>query len=785
MKRFFYFFFFLSVSIHLKAQNALIKGYVKDSNTNEHLIGVNIILNNKSGVKTNEEGYYQMSVPAGKQKLLISYTGYEPLSKEIDLKENEVLIINFPIQSKAKELNQVTISGSKFAKRTAEEIVSIEVVKPTQVLNLGNNSMDDALQRVPGVDVIENQVNIRGGAGWSYGAGSRVLVLVDDMPMLTADAGDAKWDFLPLENCEQIEIIKGASSSLYGSSALNGIINFRTSFAKNKPKTKAMLYNGMYGNPKDKSWAWWGKQQPGFQGGYFMHSQKFGNLETVIGSAWYSEDSYLQGDLERRARINANIRYNSKKIEGLSFGINTNFQKIKSQLFFFWQPDSNGTKYLQPYGGLDDSSSTINKNNGDRFNIDPYIQYVSKGGTKHILRTRFFRSQNRIPEKRQSSLADTYYGEYQFFKSVVSDNILLDNLNIVAGIVGSHNNIIGELYGNHVSSNVAPYLQLEKKINRLWLSLGTRYEFNFLDTFKAEQKPVFRAGANYELDQATFIRASYGQGYRYPSIAERFVNTSFGASRVFPNLGLLSETGWSAELGIKQGYKLGSWLGIIDIAGFWTEYKNMMEFNFGLHLPEDSTLQQVGPRVLDYIGFKSINVGTARINGVDISILGQGKIGQLESKLIFGYTYMNPIQVNPDSVIKANMSGHTNTLKYRYRHSLKFDFENSYKKITIGNTILHNSRMQNIDEVFQNTKPDENVFGVLFEIGSKIPSSVDEFRKKYNKGTLLWDFRIAYQLSKQAKIAFIIKNLTNTVYSERPAIIAPPRNFTLQLAVDI
>ena len=118
-----------------------------------------------------------------------------------------------------------------------------------------------------GVDVIENQVNIRGGAGWSYGAGSRVLVLVDDMPMLTADAADAKLDFLPIENCEQIEVLKGAASSLYGSAALNGVVNFRTGYAGLKPKTKVMIYNGMFGNPDEKSWIWWGKKQPQFQGG--------------------------------------------------------------------------------------------------------------------------------------------------------------------------------------------------------------------------------------------------------------------------------------------------------------------------------------------------------------------------------------------------------------------------------------------------------------------------------------------------------------------------------------
>jgi iron complex outermembrane receptor protein len=773
----------LCLSLITHAQLCILQGTVKDSITLEPLAGVNVRAGNL-GIRTDANGAYTLRIPSGLYEVTCSYTGYYILKKSVTLSESANTTLNINLLAKTKELSTITVSGSRFEKRAAEEIVSIEVLKPAQILNTANNSMDDALQRVPGVDIIENQVNIRGGSGWSYGAGSRVMVLVDDMPILTADAGDAKLDFLPLENCEQVEILKGAASSLYGSSALNGVINFRTGFARNKPKTKAMLYNGMYGNPKDKSWKWWGKQQPGFQGGYFMHSQKFGQLDMVLGSAWYSEDSYLQGDLNRRGRVNLNLRYRFKKIEGLSIGLNTNVQKNKSQTFFFWQPDSNGTKYYQPYGGLDDATTTINKNDGLRMNIDPSISYVGKRGAKHVLRTRYFKNQNEIPEKMQSSKANTLFGEYQFQKSFQSDQRWLNDIYIVAGIVTSHSDVVGELYGNHTISNTAPYVQLEKKFGDLWTSIGARYEFNKVDAYATERKPVIRAGVNYELAKATFLRASFGQGYRYPSIAERFVRTSFGASQVFPNPNLKSETGWSSELGIKQGFKIGSWGGFLDIAAFWTEYQNMMEFNFGLHLPPDSTLTQV----IDpskYLGFKSINVGSTRINGIDISMMGQGNIGKIKSRVTLGYTYMNPTQLNPDSIIMANISGDTKTLKYRYRNSFKFDIENTYRRTTLGATILYNSFMQNIDAVFANSKPNENVFGQLFELGTGLPSTVTAFRNKYNKGAFILDIRISYQLSTQAKIAFVVKNSLNTVYSERPALVAPPRNFTLQLAVDL
>jgi iron complex outermembrane receptor protein len=769
----------------LLAQTATLKGIIRDSTNQEALIGANIVSDIKTYAKSNINGEFVLKLSAGQHEIKVTYSGFKEKKIMVSLVENESKSMTILLLAKTEELKMVTVSGSRFEKRAAEEIVSIEVLKPAQILNTANNSMEDALQRVPGVDVVENQVNIRGGSGWSYGAGSRVLVLVDDMPMLTADAGDAKWDFLPLENCEQVEILKGASSSLYGSSALNGVINFRTGFAKNKPRTKMMLYNGMYGNPRDKSWKWWNKQQPGFQGGYFMHSQKFGQLDMVLGSAWYSEDSYLQGDLQRRGRVNLNLRYRSKKIEGLIAGVNTNVQLNKSQTFFFWQPDSiNGTRYYQPFGGLADSTTTVNKNQGQRFNIDPYITYNTKGGAKHTLRTRLFRSKNDIPEKQQSSTADTYFGEYQFQKSLNSESSLFKNVHIVAGISSSFSNVVGELYGDHTIYNLAPYAQIEKKINKLWTSFGGRFEINQVDQYKVEQKPVFRAGLNYELGRATFIRASYGQGYRYPSVAERFVKTDFGASKVFPNPQLKSETGWSSEVGIKQGYKIGSWLGFIDMAAFWTEYAQMMEFNFGIYLPADSTIGQVA-NPQDYLGFKSINVGNTRINGIDLSVMGQGKMLGTTSKFILGYTYMNPTLLNPDSAIISNISGSTRTLKYRYRHSVKFDIENSYRRMTLGTTILYNSFMQNIDEVFTNSKPEENVFGVIFELGTGLPSTIREFRKKYNKGTLIWDMRLAYQLTKDVKTSFIVKNMLNTVYAERPAIISPPRTYTLQLAVDL
>ena len=119
--------------------------------------------------------------------------------------------------------------------------------------NKNTTNIQTAIEQVPGVTITDGQANIRGGSGWSYGAGTRVQVMVDDMPLISGDAGQAQWSLISTENINQVEVIKGASSALYGSSALNGVINIRTAYPSSEPETKVNFHHGFYDNAKRKS----------------------------------------------------------------------------------------------------------------------------------------------------------------------------------------------------------------------------------------------------------------------------------------------------------------------------------------------------------------------------------------------------------------------------------------------------------------------------------------------------------------------------------------------------
>src|SRR5690606_18823476 len=175
-------------------------------------------------------------------------------------------------------------------KQKMEEIsVSMEILPATIIETKNTYNLETAMEQIPSVNIIDGQANIRGGSGFSYGAGSRVMVLLDGMPMIAGDANDVKWNYLPVENIDQVEVLKGASSVLFGSAALNGVINVRTEAPGENTGTKVGFFQGIYDNPvrpdslgnirdsagnKLTPLKWWNGANPTFSGVSVSHSQR-------------------------------------------------------------------------------------------------------------------------------------------------------------------------------------------------------------------------------------------------------------------------------------------------------------------------------------------------------------------------------------------------------------------------------------------------------------------------------------------------------------------------------
>lgn len=717
--------------------------------TTDAIEGVNVITEQQTGTLSDARGEFSILLREGSQELHFSRIGFKTTTIKVTVPTDEMLIIE--LIPKSEILGSTVISAGRYEQDISEVTVSMEVIPADKIVKRNFHSVDELVNESSGISVIDGQANIRGGSGYSYGAGSRVLLLVDEIPMLTADAGDVKWDFLPAENLSQVEIIKGASSALYGSSAMNGIIHFRTAYPGSESQSSVSISNGVYDSPSSSQSKWWSSSTRLISEVSAGHRQKFGRLDFVTGINYFKDDGYRMGEHQERYRVNVNTRYRDAKVEGLNYGVNVNTMKREGGTFFIWENDTNGV--LIPLGGLDPETTSISNYSLYRTSIDPFIVYGSKK-SRHQLRGRFFRANNEN-DTGQGSLADTYYLQYSYQRKFG------ERVMITTGMAELYQQVKSDLYEDHIANNISGFVQAEFDLNKVHLSLGLRSENQRIDDIKYKTASVIRSGLSYSPFKSTVLRTSFGQAYRFPTIAEKFVNTQVGDFFIYPNNELEPESGWSAELGIRQMFRAKNLSGFLDIAAFWSEYNDMMEFVFGFY----------GPPLPPFFGagFRSENVGNTRIRGFELSANIQGDCGKIQWQFYGGYTFIDPISKDFNAALDTlRNSANYNILKYRYEHLARLALTLNYSIFEYGISMRYNSFMENIDAVFE----------------SQI-SGVERFRERNNSGDHVFDTYLKANATEELSFSFVVKNLLNREYMGRPADIQPPRIFELQVRLVI
>ena len=369
---------FLLIISYTRAQNT-VSGKVTSQN-NEELIGVNISVKDISGAGTSTDfnGDYKISLPQGCHDLLFQYIGYKDLLTNVCLEQYKNLNLNVSLKEASEVLGTVVISAGKFEQKLEEVTVSMDVIKPALIENKTATSLDRTMSQSPSVHIVDGQANIRSGSGWSYGAGSRVMVMVDGMPLMNGDQGGVEWQLVPMENISQIEVIKGASSVLFGSSALNGTINIRTAYPTSEPINKLMITHTVYGKPRREGLHWYRDNIQDSNNYAFLHAHKNKHSDFVLGLNLFNDAGFQEDVTSKRARINISKTFYSKNISGLQYGIKTNFMRSRIGDGIMWMHDT------LAYTPLDNDPGFYN--NGYVM-IDPFISYHNEEKTSNISST--------------------------------------------------------------------------------------------------------------------------------------------------------------------------------------------------------------------------------------------------------------------------------------------------------------------------------------------------------------------------------------------------------------
>ncbi len=703
------------------AQRGKITGRIVEEDS-QPIIGANIIISGTSyGGATDEKGRYEIiGIPYGQYTMEVSCVGYEKVSKKVTI-DKELTQINFILRESAIETEQVLITASKFEQKKEDLSVSAFVIKPDLISHKNYLAFDELLRDIPGIQVNLEQVSIRGSSGYSKGVGARVLVAINGIPFYSGDNGDIVWEMIPISDIERVEVIKGPASSLYGTSAIGGVINIITKDVAQVPVTYIKSYAGFYDNPSYEIWKWNNNLRT-FYGTEISHSSSTGGVGYTISIKKFDNMSYRQNDFRKNYlgyfKVNKTIDTNQSI---LLFG---NYLYMDRGNFLYWKDSRNA---LVPKD--EDNGNTVKSN-------------------------RFFSGlvyNNRLTENLNSTFKlSYYYTRFDGYGIEVTTSIA--NLFRTEAIFNYSNrgnfNYTGgiEISGSIVKSNIfsdtrfrggALYFQTEYRgIKNLIATLGLRYDYIKLDTIKGKNAVTPRIGLNYKITSDLILRSSVGTGFRAPTPAEVFTMAGIaGGIDVEQNPDLKSETSFSFESGLI--YSPSEHFNI-DVAFYQTDYNNFIEPN----------LTKTGD-------IKFINLTKARIQGTEI-LCNWGAVPSLLN-LTLAYNYMWARDIEKNS-----------PMKYRPRNTFNLQIGFTKQPFELNADFRYSSKVEEID--FELTEPP---LALIKDGYKRVPVYVIDLAGGVNF--------IFSNIAATLKLS--VKNLLNYNYVELIGNLAPIRNYTLSAEI--
>ncbi|WP_138432415.1 TonB-dependent receptor [Winogradskyella algicola] len=225
-----------------------IKGKVTSGN--EPITYANVYLETTSyGTNTDANGYYEiMNIPSDNYTIVVSMAGYITQRKTIKIEEN--LTINFDLETES--LDEVVITGTRTFKRKTNSAVIVNILNSESLNTLQACNLSEGLKFQPGLRVETDcqtcnytQLRINGlGGGYSQ-------ILINGRPIFSPLTGLYGLEQIPVNMIESIETIRGGGSSLYGSSAIGGVVNVITKVPKTNNFDVSYTYQNINGKTDD------------------------------------------------------------------------------------------------------------------------------------------------------------------------------------------------------------------------------------------------------------------------------------------------------------------------------------------------------------------------------------------------------------------------------------------------------------------------------------------------------------------------------------------------------
>lgn len=502
----------LLVCFYSEARNYQISGKIVDKKNKNALSHVNIgLMGTQWGSITNEDGSFLISgITKGEYLLIASAIGFESSKQKLNV-ENNIDSLLIEIDEKSVELDQIVISATRTERNLKNVPIAVQVINNKTIEKMQVPNMRDLLEyELPGIEFTNNggyaNINMLGFGG------KYVLFLIDGERMAGESFDNIDYNRIDMENIERIEIIKGASSSLYGSNAVGGVINIITKKPSSPLEIQAAARIGSE-NEQNYNFAASSKQKWGavnLTGAYKLRDPYLLKDRSPL------TQEYANGDIVEQSLKETYIAgYEDYNISPKVFlNIGSKLQLEAKGGYFF--------KERHP-GGQD------GKKVRDRF-------YDYTGGLK---------ASYSISDKQHISFSGNYdkYDKYNYYKLLKEEEKNYENEQMRFSmlydlmVAGKHSLVVGGEYfseelmtfmfesdGSNEKRDAQTYSVFAQQdwilSNKVTLVGGLRYDYH--SQFKGHLSP--RLSAMYKPIDKITIRGGYAGGFRSPTLKELYTD---------------------------------------------------------------------------------------------------------------------------------------------------------------------------------------------------------------------------------------------------------------------
>ena len=344
---------------------------VKDEENKQPLAGAYVILQGTMiGASADVNGFVELrGIPNGDQRITFSYIGYEEKSEVLrfPLPQSGPLVIY--LHSEAEESEEITITATRSSRTIADMPTRIEAISGEELDEKGNMKPGDIrmlLNESTGIQTQQTSATSFNSSIRIQGLdGKYTQILKDGLPLYAGFSGGLSLlQIVPLD-LKQVEVIKGASSTLYGGGAIAGLVNL-VSRAPTDRRQASFLLNGTSASGLDAS---------------AFYAQKFGRFGTTAFASYNLGTPYDPADIGltaipefRRYTLNPKLFFYMNDRTTFNFGFNTTIE------------DRTGGDIRYVEGNGDDVHSYFERNETTRFSTQFGLDHQRAEASKMTLR---------------------------------------------------------------------------------------------------------------------------------------------------------------------------------------------------------------------------------------------------------------------------------------------------------------------------------------------------------------------------------------------------------------